>query len=384
MRILHTSDWHAGKLLYRQDRTPDLKFALDQMLTLIEAEAVELVLVPGDLYDSFHPPANASQVLFDFFLELNRRGIPSVVIAGNHDSQKHWGSLRQLLALAHVHVVDKPSLQQAHLTLKLASGVQVGITALPYPHERQLVQLIEDPGDRGQQHMFYAERVAQLLKVLSDPLPAGDIQILVSHLMMNGAQPGKGERELSTSLTYAVYGQALPAVFDYVALGHIHRRQAVFGSTPPAWYCGTPYPVDFGETDTEKGVLLVDFQSGRAPQIEFRSLVPRRELRLLDIHEDQLPETLENLQGFEGWLKLRIRTAGPRRTLADEVRKKLGAVLLTLEIHTPQSQKSHEPQAPLRLENPLEVYRAFYAAQQRTLSPELEHTFCALLEEIRA
>ncbi|MBT9547113.1 MAG: exonuclease SbcCD subunit D [Candidatus Sericytochromatia bacterium] len=382
MKVLHTSDWHAGKLLYRQDRTPDLKFALEQMLELIEHEKVELVLVPGDLYDSFHPPAAASEVLFQFFLNLSRRNIPSLVIAGNHDSQKHWGSLKQLLSLAHVHVFDKPS-SEAHTRLDLPGG-SIGLTALPYPHERQLSPLLENSGNLGQQRGKYAERVAHLLALLAKKTPEADFQVLLAHLMMNGAQPGKSERALTVSDTYTVYGNALPAQFDYVALGHIHKRQAVTGSTPPAWYCGTPFMVDFAEADTEKGVLLVELEPGKSAQIQFKALTPLHELRFLEVHETELDQTLKNLRDFEGWLKLRVKTDGPRKGLQEQLHREVGKKLLQVEVLSPHTLRLLDKHRKLPLENPLEVYQAYSAAQNRCLSPELENAFKQLLEEAQS
>jgi exonuclease SbcD len=379
MRILHSADWHAGKTLYRQDRTPDLKFALDQMLELIEAQQVELVVVPGDLYDGFHPPAEASQVLFAFFLELSRRQIPSVLIAGNHDSSRHWGSLRQLLSLAHVHVFHEPALE-AHLSLDLPGG-RLALSALPYPNERRLVSLLDNHAELGQRHAQYAQRVEQLLGALAARTPAADFQILLSHLMMNGAKPGKGERELTLAHTYAVHGQALPAHYDYIALGHIHRRQPVSGSTAPAWYCGSPFQMDFGESETEKGVLIVELTPGRAARVEFHALEPLNPLHLVEVHEDELSTRLTSVRDLSGWIKLRVRTEGPRKGLAEQLRREVGRQLMQVDILSPRELVPERLTEALPLENPLEVYQAWYQAQDRTLSPELAQTFQTLWEE---
>src|SRR5690606_13675463 len=121
----------------------------------------------------------------------------------------------------------------------------------------------------------------------------------------------------------------------YVALGHIHKRQAIKGSPVPAWYCGTPYQINFGEQGMAKGEHVVDLVSGQPPQIQFLPLELLHPLQLLSCHEDQLPEIYASWQDCSDYLKLRVSLDAPRKGLADEIRERLGSQLLQIELQTP-------------------------------------------------
>lgn len=379
LKILHTSDWHAGKVLFQRERNSELDFALEQMLELIEAEAIDLVLVAGDLYDSFHPPTRAIESLNRFFLQLFKREVPALIISGNHDSTQLWKSMRSLLSLASIHVYDRISLEQANLPLKLG-GELLTVTALPYPSEKQLVGIGGQVRDLAEQRKSYAEQVGLLLEILSDDLPREGHHLLCAHLMMSGAEPTHSERALSIADTFAVQPQALPEIYDYVALGHIHKRQQVKGSPVPTWYCGTPYQIDFGEAEMEKGVQIIELEAGKAPQIRFHELQLKHPLKNLSCHEDELESIFDTWQDRPELLKLRVQLTAPRKGLADEIRKALGPQLLRVELLTP-GKKSLQPRyRDLALDQPLEVYRSYCAEHNLPLDKALEDTFLALLE----
>lgn len=382
MRILHTSDWHAGKTLYKQDRLPDLQHALQQMLDLIEQQKIDLLVVAGDLYDSFHPPARAMAVLNQFFLDLHRRQVPALIIAGNHDSAHLWQSMREILALASVRVFDRIQ-RQAHWVTQVGDQ-SLCLTALPYPSERQLVRLATtfEAGaeNLAQQRQRYADKVAALLDMLSRERPQADHHLLCAHLMLSGAEPTHSERSLSLADTFAVQPQHLPEHFDYIALGHIHKCQQVKGAAAPAWYSGTPYQIDFSEQGMDKSVQIIDFAAGKRPQISQHPLELSHPLQLIQCHEDLIAENRSSWAEMPGYLKLRIQVDAPRKGLADSLRDALGPRLLQVEIILPRQQEQRPRWQDLRLDDPLSVYRAYCEAQNLPLNRDLQQTFEQLWE----
>ncbi|MEI6136737.1 MAG: exonuclease subunit SbcD, partial [Chloroflexota bacterium] len=85
MRILHTSDWHIGKHLGRYDRAAEFRDALDEVHAIAEAQAVDLVIVSGDLWDRSSPPTDALGDGIEALMRLADNGRRAVVaIAGNH------------------------------------------------------------------------------------------------------------------------------------------------------------------------------------------------------------------------------------------------------------------------------------------------------------
>ena len=105
VKILHTADWHAGRSLHGVDRTPEVRAALQELSELAMVRVVDLILVAGDLFDNKNPSADAAAAVYEFFVSTGQRGIPSVVIAGNHDSPGRLDAVRSMLELAQVHTV---------------------------------------------------------------------------------------------------------------------------------------------------------------------------------------------------------------------------------------------------------------------------------------
>ena len=98
MRLLHTADWHLGKLLKGVDRTPEIAAALRDLLGLVRSERVDLVVVSGDLFDRPQVSAEAEACAVEFFMELKALGVPALVIAGNHDPKERLEALEKELA----------------------------------------------------------------------------------------------------------------------------------------------------------------------------------------------------------------------------------------------------------------------------------------------
>ena len=109
MRVLHTADFHAGRLLRGYDRTPEIHDALTEIAALAQSERADAVLVAGDLFDTGNPSADAEQAVFDFFLRLRDAGLPGIVIAGNHDSAARLASVAGLLGWVGIQAVAQPT-----------------------------------------------------------------------------------------------------------------------------------------------------------------------------------------------------------------------------------------------------------------------------------
>src|SRR5690554_2982644 len=107
VRILHTADWHAGRTLMGRDRTAEVRAALAELADIARSREVDLVLVAGDVFDNRNPTAEAESAVYDFFGELQAAGIPSVVIAGNHDSPRRLDAVSRLLGSAGAFVVGE-------------------------------------------------------------------------------------------------------------------------------------------------------------------------------------------------------------------------------------------------------------------------------------
>ncbi len=106
MRILHTADWHLGKILMKRSLLADQRHALDQIVDEIRRGSYDLLVVAGDIYDRSIPPEEAVELLGSWLGELRRVApeLPLVLIAGNHDSGARLAWSNDLLATAGVHI----------------------------------------------------------------------------------------------------------------------------------------------------------------------------------------------------------------------------------------------------------------------------------------
>ncbi|MEI2577722.1 metallophosphoesterase family protein [Scytonema sp. PRP1] len=141
MRLIHTSDWHLGRRLKGEDRTPEIAATLDELLKQAKELQVDAVLVAGDIYDVPNPPAEAEQVAYNFFCKLKEAKIPAVVIAGNHDSAFRIDGIAKILSYIGVQALGRP--QKANkggvINLDTPSG-KLCVAAMPFASERRLLK----------------------------------------------------------------------------------------------------------------------------------------------------------------------------------------------------------------------------------------------------
>ena len=316
MRILHTSDWHVGKLLRGRSRIDGHRAVLTEIAEIAARERVDLVLVVGDLYESAAPPPEAVATVYDALLALRASGAHVVVVGGNHDQQAALDAVAPVFARTGVTVLGLPS-TPADAVVDVA-GARLAL--LPWVSQRWAVkseQLMDATAAEASQ--FYAARVARLLGWLSESFATDTINIVAAHCMVRGGVLGGGERDAQLIDEYAVPAAAFPAAANYVALGHLHRTQQLPGAAP-IWYSGSPIQVDFGEENDTKQVLLVDIPEHGAAKVTPIPLTRPAVLRTVR-------GTLTDLEAYaakadDAFLRVFVRER-PRPGLADDVRAML-------------------------------------------------------------
>ena len=312
MRILHTSDWHVGKLLRGQSRLDEHRAVLAEIAEIASREKVDLVLVVGDLFESAAPTPEAEAVVWDALLALRESGARVVVVGGNHDQQSRLDAIAPLLDQLGITVVGLPAgPDRAVLHL---NGARV--VTMPWVSQRWAIKTDQLMGATAAETVqYYAARVSRLLEWLCRSFDADTINIVAAHAMVQGGRLGGGERDAQLIDEYAVPGAAFPAGAAYVALGHLHRAQQIPGPAP-IWYCGSPIQVDFGEERDVKQVLLVDAAGSGAARVTPVHLQSGWKLRTIS-------GTLAELSALsvdpDDYVRVFVRE--PQRAgLADEVR----------------------------------------------------------------
>ena len=327
MRILHTADWHLGKVLKGVDRLPEQRGVMAEIVAVAASEGVDLVVVAGDVFESGAPPPDAQRLAWETLLALRAGGAEVAVIAGNHDSPDAFDAVRPVFAAAGIIVLGRPAAPNAGGVLEfqtVRTGEAVRLALLPFVSQRGVVRAGDLFGlDAAEATARYAERLARLVARLSEDFTPDAVNVFAGHGTVTGARFGGGEREAQSIFDYHLPADVFPSTASYVALGHLHRTQEV-PARSPAWYAGAPIAVDFGEETATPGVLVVDASPGTPAKVRIVPLTSPRRLRTVTGTVAELAAMADELDDA---LVRAVVTEPARAGLGDEVRTVLpGAV----------------------------------------------------------
>ncbi|WP_088186960.1 exonuclease SbcCD subunit D [Desulfosporosinus sp. FKA] len=280
MRILHTSDWHLGRMLEGRSRIEEQIKFIDELCQIVEDERVDLVLIAGDIFDTVNPPAIAEELFYDALNRLTsggRRGV--VAIAGNHDNPERLCASSPLAARQGITLYGFPKdvLQPSfsgysndRKVVRKAAGQgwvelhlpgcsdSVILALLPYPSESRLNEVLNSSLDEETLRQDYSKRVQELLALFSKPFRSDTVNLAMSHLFVRGGMQSESERPIQLGSAPTVEAEAMPGCAQYVALGHLHRAQVVKGAPVPTRYSGSPLAYSFSETGYAKSVILIE------------------------------------------------------------------------------------------------------------------------------
>lgn len=368
MRLLHTGDWHVGKALRGRSRIDEFSDALQEVVGIAVQEGVDGVLVAGDVYEHRSAAPEADSIVFDAFIRLREAGIPAVVIPGNHDSAVRFEALGKLLRPIGIHVVAKvlPPERGGIVEIPARDGEEAALVAcVPFVPERRFGDAAALFEATESWYLSYAEGMGNLLGEMARAFRPDRVNVLLAHLFTDGALLGGGEREITTGLAYAISPGRLPGDASYVALGHVHRPQAVKGSAATARFAGSLLQLDFGETEQTKSVCVVEASPGRPAKVREVTFSSGR--RLVDLR-GTLDEVIAKAgEVGDAYLRVFVTTDGPVPGIADRVREALpNALDVHLDYERGEVSERGEPLSSLQ---PREQFTAYYRSEHGAEPP---------------
>lgn len=342
MRILHTADWHLGKRLENFSRLPEQQAVLEEICRIAEEQSVDVVLIAGDLFDTFNPSSEAVELFYKTVKRLAGHGSRAVIaIAGNHDSPERIEAPDPLArecgiifagfpdSMVHPFALDQgiavTKSDKGFLELKLPRiAFPLRLLLTPYASELRLKTFLgtDDPDtslrDLLQQHW------QQLAGAYCDQR---GVNLLAAHLffMKKGATPAEEPEEEKPILhlggAQAVYSENIPVQIQYAALGHLHRKQVIDTAPCPVLYSSSPLAYSFSEANQQKYVLLVDAEPDQP--VTMTEIPLQQGRRLLRYRSTNIPEAIAWLQiNQEALVEITMVTAD---FLTAEERKQLMA-----------------------------------------------------------
>lgn len=275
MRILHTADWHLGMDLYKCSLIEDQRWFQQQLKAVVEEEQIDVVLVCGDVYDTFLASKEAIEVYDDIMymlcMEMKKKVI---VIAGNHDSATRLASMSRLLEGMGLYVVG--SLKEA---VKGISFQDCVIYPIPYFHIEQVRSVY------GAQVHSIEEAYACICEQLRCHADSKQKQIVMAHGFLADADVCESDRFANVGGSDMVSSRIFDG-FDYVAMGHLHRRQQ---AGKRVWYSGSPLPYSFSEANQKKGVWIYDTIEDR---VYARDITPLHPLQVVTGTYEELKQAM--------------------------------------------------------------------------------------------
>jgi DNA repair protein SbcD/Mre11 len=381
MKFLHTSDWHIGKTLKGRSRLAEQAEVLKQIVGFAASEAVDAVLIAGDLYETSTPSAEAQRLVVHTLIELHNTGAEVIAMAGNHDHAGTFDAYRPLMAAVGIHLVGQVRPADAGGVVSFAAkstGEHVNVAVLPFLTTRYAVRASELLSQTPAEHSgAYDQQVRDMIDHLKTGFTDNAVNVFMAHLTITGGALGGGERAAQTIFAYYVPATAFGPDPHYVALGHLHRRQQMTAACP-VHYSGSPIAVDFGEEENTNVVLLVEASPATPASITEMPVTARRRLRTVRGTVAQLAGSAESY----GDDYLRVYVQEPTRAgLRDEV---IDLLPNAFEVRIdPQFAASAErPAPPDRSDrSPVELFDEF-CAQRQIEDPRLDALFMQLLDEV--
>lgn len=377
MKILHLADLHLGKRVNEFSMLEDQRYILNQILDIVEEEAVEVVMICGDVYDKGIPPVDAIELLDDFLWKLAEKDCRTLMISGNHDSGDRLGFGKHLFQNSNLFIVSQFSGEVEKITIP-CGNLPVNFYMLPFVKPVIVNQSL------GIHTQSYQECLRYLIE--HTKIDPEEMNLLMAHQFVTA---GKENPELSDSETSSLGGidnvdYRIFDPFDYVALGHIHKPQAM--GRPQVRYSGSILKYSFSEIRKEKEVVLLHIEENKKMEMSFRKLKPLRDMREIKGTIRQLMEGEIRLGNQEDYMQVTLTdeeeildAIGKVRTVFPNVMQ----ICLENRRYARQQQIRAEEQDILH-QDPLQLFAEFYKMQNNIeLEEEEAEKIKTIFEEVR-
>ena len=351
MRILHTADWHLGKLFYGDYLTDDQAYVLsEQFLPMVKEEGVDAVVLAGDVYDRSLPPAEAVELFDEIAIKVTAElGVPFFVISGNHDSAVRLSFGSELLKKEGLYIAGELEKLRGPVILEDESG-PVAFYSLPFIEPAAGRQFFDDDDIHS-----HEDALKRLMRSQGE---AKGRSVCIAHTFVVGGAASDSERPLSIGGTDAV-ASSIFSPYTYTALGHLHGPQQA--GDPNIRYAGSLLKYSFGEARQHKGTLLADIDGRGTVKTTFLPFAPRRDVRIVEgAFDDILARPDERTDDF---ILVRLTDREPILDGMAKVRRKYPNAM-ALELPNRQRQGEMERAFDVRKTTERQLFANFAAAMQ--------------------
>lgn len=281
MKILHTADWHLGKIVHYVHMTEDQRYMLDQFVDLVRTEQPDVIIIAGDLYDRSIPPKQAVELLNDTLTILIRDfDIPILAISGNHDSPDRLQFGNELFKRQGLFLDTKLKKNREPVTLHDNHG-PVHFHLIPYVEPAEVAHVFEDRSIRS-----HHQAAQKIIEDINERFPQNERHVWIGHAFLAGGMESESEERLSMIGGSPYIDAQIFHHFAYVALGHLHQPQKV--TKEHIRYSGSLLKYSFSESAHKKSVTLVTLDELGETTIEKQPLTPLRDFEIIEGYFEDL------------------------------------------------------------------------------------------------
>lgn len=381
IKILHTSDWHLGKKLYKKDRIAEQELFLNWLTTEIKNKVIDILVVAGDIFDVPNPPNTAIKLYFDFLKRTSEEcNVEIFIISGNHDSASFLQAPSTILNKHNIHIYTQFPSETENNTFEFTKDSKtVEIKSIPYFRSYDLNNNFK----KNLHDISQTEYLKLITKVSNDWNKDDSYKLLISHHAYGEFTASKSEHTLSLAGLESIPVNTIAQTADYVALGHIHKPQPM-SRDKDIYYCGSPIPLRFSETQTKKIKLVtIDKNKSNVKDIDlplFRDLI-RIKATSTNIIE-KIKSLNESTCPLPSWLEIQVSLDSPMPNLLLDIKEILSKKEIELISFYPtyknENEEDNDNEEVLKL-NISDIFQNYY--QQKY--PNSQETPKEILQEFK-
>lgn len=382
MKIIHTGDWHIGKIVNEFSMLEEQKHVLEQLISIVEKEKPNALIIAGDIYDRSIPPVEAVELVDEVFnkllLELK---VPILAIAGNHDGAERLSFASKILTNNGLHIAGVFDGSIHCVTLQDDFG-PVNFYLLPYTDPRNVRHLLDD------NHIStHDDAMKKIIDNIGQALDSNERNIMITH----GYITHIGEQELCTSESerpLSIGGTDFVSsdyfnMFNYTALGHLHAPQKAGAEN--IRYSGSLLKYSFSEVKQNKGINIVELDKAGKAETRLIELIPKRDMRIIKgpINELISPDIYKNAN-TEDYVYAILTDKGELIDPISKLRSVYPNIMgLTKENGNQREENKTSATEGYKSKSKLELFKEFYdAIQGEPLGDEATEIMARIIGEV--
>lgn len=360
MKIIHTADWHLGRILNGKSLLEDQAYILDEFVAAMQKEKPDVIVIAGDVYDTSYPSKAAIMLFEETINQLNlHMQIPMIVTNGNHDGKERLNYGAKWFEKSQMYIRT----ELATMATPINIG-NVNFYCLPFATISEVQAFFDDKTITTHQ-----AATQSCITYMAENLDTSQFNVLIGHMTVQGGTRSDSERPISIGRVESVE-QDVFAPFNYVMLGHLHHPFSI--DSEFIHYSGSLLQYSFSEVNQPKGYRMLLIDEMEQQQL-FIPLEPKRQLEVVEGDYEAAIQEIIPLKNKENYIHFKLKNmthvTDPMMHLKQIYPNTLSLTNVSFNFETASVENNTE----LRELNDSEIINNFYQSMTDSTLSELQH-----------